>query len=196
MKYPLIDIRNTENDKIIDGQGNEIFSVLDYWKWAHSCLLDNAERGIFAEYLVARAVRGNGSERVNWDKYDVVSEEGITIEVKTSAYLQYWGQDKLSNIQFKIPKTHAYNPENNTYESEKKRQAQVYVFCLHAETEQAKINVLDTRQWKFYVLPSKVFNESNLYAEASSISLGPLLKLGAVECQYEEIHDVIKEQVR
>ena len=53
MKYPAIYIRNNENEIITDSQGNEISSVLDYWKWAHSCLMDNAERGAFAEYLVA-----------------------------------------------------------------------------------------------------------------------------------------------
>ena len=90
MKYPAIDIRNAETDIIMDSQGNEISSVLDYWKWAHSCLMDNAERGAFAEYLVACAIGSKGTGRVNWDKYDLVSEEGITVEVKTSAYLQTW----------------------------------------------------------------------------------------------------------
>lgn len=196
MKYPAIDIRNAETDIITDSQGNEISSVLDYWKWAHSCLMDNAERGAFAEYLVACAIGGKGTGRVNWDKYDLVSEEGITVEVKTSAYLQTWGQNKLSAIRFGIPKTHGYNPNDNTYESDMKRQAQVYVFCVHAETEQEKVNVLDTTQWKFYVLASKVLDESKDYADASSIGLGPLLKLGAVECRYEELHEVVKGQVR
>lgn len=81
MKYPAIDIRNAETDTITDSQGNEISSALDYWKWAHSCLMDNAERGAFAEYLVACAIGGKGIGRVNWDKYDLVSEEGITVEV-------------------------------------------------------------------------------------------------------------------
>ena len=47
-------------DIITDGQGNKVSTVLDYWKWAHSCLLDNVERGAFAEYLVACAVGGKG----------------------------------------------------------------------------------------------------------------------------------------
>ena len=194
MKYPEISIRNTETDLIIDSQGNEVSRVLDYWKWAHSCLIDNAERGTFAEYLVACAIGGKGSGRVNWDKYDLISEEGITVEVKTSAYIQTWGQEKLSSIRFGIRKTRGYNSYNNSYDSEKKRQAQVYVFCVHAEKQQEKVNVLDTTQWKFYVLSSKILNEDKHYSDAESIGLGPLIKLGAVECQYEELYKIIKEQ--
>jgi len=194
MKYPAINIRNVETDIIIDSHGNEISTVLDYWKWAHSCLMDNAERGAFAEYLVACAIGGKGNGRVNWDKYDLVSEDGITVEVKTSAYLQTWGQDKLSTIRFGIQKTHGYNLESNSYESDIKRQAQVYVFCVHDEREQEKVNVLDTTQWKFYVLPSKILDESKDYSDSSSIGLGPLIKLGAVECRYEELYNVIKKQ--
>jgi len=196
MKYPAIYIRNTEKDIITDEQGNEISSVLDYWKWAHACLMDNAERGAFAEYLVACAIGGKGTGRVNWNKYDLVSEEGITVEVKTSAYIQVWGQEKLSDIRFGIQKTYGYLPESNTYESEKKRQAQVYVFCVHTETDQEKLNILDTKQWKFYVLSSKILNESKIYADASSIGLSPLLKLGAVKCSYEDLHHVVKEQAK
>lgn len=196
MKYPAIYIKNTETDIITDGQGKEIANVLDYWKWAHSCLMDNAERGAFAEYLVACAIGGKGTGRVNWDKYDLVSEEGITVEVKTSAYLQVWGQERLSTIRFGIQKTHGYNPESNSYDSNLKRQAQVYVFCVQAETDQGKVNVLDTTQWKFYVLSSKALDESKSYADSGSIGLGPLIKLGAVECRYEELHDTVKEQAK
>lgn len=196
MKYPAMYIRNTETDIITDGQGNEISTVLDYWKWAHSCLMDNAERGAFAEYLVACAIGGKGKGRVNWDKYDLVSEEGITVEVKTSAYIQVWGQEKLSAIRFGIQKTYGYIPDSNLYEAEKKRQAQVYVFCVYAETNQKMVNLLDTTRWKFYVLSSKAFDESKSYADAGSIGLGPLIKLGAVECRYEELHNIVKEQVK
>lgn len=103
-------------------------------------------------------------------------------------------QNKLSAIRSGIAKTYGYNPNDNTYELDMKRQPQVYVFCVHVETEQEKVNVLDTTQWKFYVLASKVLDESKDYADASSIGLGSLLKLGAVECQYEELHEVVKRQ--
>lgn len=194
IKYPMMSPRNYENDIIMDKDGQEISTVFDYWRWAHSCIMENTERGAFAEYLVANAVGGLGEGRVNWSKYDLVSEEGITIEVKTSAYIQVWGQDKLSTINFGIKKTKGYIPEINEYEEEEKRQAQVYVFCHHTEKEQEKANPLDTRQWIFYVLSAKKINESERYSEAESISLNPLLKLGAIKCTYESLHRTIVEQ--
>jgi len=81
---------------------------LYYWKWAHSYLMDNAERGAFAEYLVAGAIGGKGNGRVNWDKYDLTSKEGIIVEIKTSAYIQTWGQDRLATIRFGIAETKGY----------------------------------------------------------------------------------------
>ena len=194
MKYHELHIRNKGEDIITDGQGNKVSTVLDYWKWAHSCLLDNVERGAFAEYLVACAVGGKGEGRVNWEKYDILSEDGITIEVKTSAYLQVWGQEKLSAIRFGIQKTHALIPNSNIYETEKRRQAQVYVFCVYTETDQDKVNLLDTTKWKFYVLASKVLNESKEYENSRSIGLNALIKLGAIESKYEDIHNAVIEQ--
>ena len=129
MKYPAIYIRNNGNEIITDSNGNEISSVLDYWKWAHSCLMDNAERGAFAEYQVACAIGGKGNGRVNWDKYDLVSEEGITVEIKTSAYLQVWGQEKLSALRFGIQKTYGYIPEANEYETEKRDKHRYMFLC-------------------------------------------------------------------
>ena len=116
MKYPSFTKHCNEADIIKDSDGKAIGTILDYWKWAHSDLMDNAERGAFAEYLVACVVGGKAQKRINWNSYDLLSKEGITIEVKTSAYLQTWGQDKLSNIQFNIPETLGYDRENNTYE--------------------------------------------------------------------------------
>lgn len=193
MKFPAVYKICEPMEGIIKSDKSVIGSVMDYWKWAHSNLLDNAERGTFAEYLVAKAVGDKSSYRVNWEKYDLVSSEGIRIEVKTSAYIQTWGQDKLSELKFRIGKTYGYDNEKNAYDDEKKRQADVYVFCVFKEKDQENLNLLDTTQWEFYVLASKVLNEDSYYAEKNSISLNPLMKLGAAKCNYENIHkEVIK----
>lgn len=121
VKYPALQKIHSENDTIVDSSGRPISRVLDYWKWAHSNLLDNAERGVFAEYLIASAIGKNNNSRLNWEKYDLISEEGITIEVKTSAYIQTWGPDRLSSICFGIAKSKGYDSETNIYEVEEKK---------------------------------------------------------------------------
>lgn len=60
--------------------------------------MDNAERGALAEYLVACALEVNDNVRVNWDKYDLLSPEGIAVEVKSSGYLQSWDQDTVNPL--------------------------------------------------------------------------------------------------
>ncbi len=76
------------------------FDLLSFWQWSASDLLSNATRGVLAEYLVARALSDRASVRVEWDAFDAVTENGVRVEVKSSAYLQSWRQAKLSRITF------------------------------------------------------------------------------------------------
>lgn len=74
-------------------------NVADFWRFAMSDLRMNNVRGYVAEFLVARAVGASGT-RVEWDSYDVMTPEGIKIEVNSSAYLQVWDQRRPSRISF------------------------------------------------------------------------------------------------
>jgi hypothetical protein len=38
------------------------------------------------------------------------------------------------------------------------RSADCYVFCLYAETDRNRADVLDTSKWEFYVLPTERIN--------------------------------------
>ena len=128
-----------------------------------------------------KAARAKASQEEYESSYDVMVENG------------YDAKDDTNNPEEIIAYKTVINALN-IYEEEKKRQAQIYVFCVQAETDQDKVNVLDTAQWKFYVLSSKALNESKHYADAGSIGLSALINLGAVECKYEDLHkEVIKQ---
>ena len=121
--------------KVTSKTGQELFlgmphSLLEYWAWAHSDIVSNSERGILAEYLVRCAVHAPSPCRIEWDAVDVISPEGIRIEVKSSAYLQTWKQEKLSRIQFDIAPKNVWDSVENSYASQRIRSADVYVFCL------------------------------------------------------------------
>lgn len=79
----------TGREKFSNGQ-----SVNMFWSWAHSDLMNNAERGRLAEFIVSMALNCNSPSRVEWDAYDLSTEDGIKIEVKSSAYLQTWHQNE------------------------------------------------------------------------------------------------------
>lgn len=173
-------------EPIYDDKGKQISSVLEFWQWAYSDIIGNIERGHFAEYLVACALNVRQNTRVEWDKYDVLTNDDISIEVKSSGYAQTWQQKGKSKISFSIHPTRAFNSKTNAYEEEIKRQAQIYVFCVHNyEKKDEGINPLDMKQWDFYILPTEKLNME--VKEQKTISLQKIIKLGAEKCSYSEL---------
>ena len=161
------------------------FRLLEFWQWATSDLLTNTTRGILAEYIVATDLGVAGNVRNDWEPYDLTSKDGIKIEVKTSAYLQTWYQSKLSLISFDIKATIKWNPKTNRFEGKPKRQSDFYVFCLLHHKDKKTVDPLNLDQWTFYVLATSILNLK--VPNQKSISLGKLLKLEPVKCQYGQI---------
>ena len=163
-------------------------NVLSFWQWSTSQLLGNALRGILAEFIVASAIDVLDSPREEWDAYDLMTKDGLKIEVKSSAYLQSWKQKELSKISFGIQPTKVWD-ENNNRSSESKRQADVYVFCVLAHNDQSTVNPLDLSQWEFYVLDTKVLNDKAPLQK--TIALSSLLKLNPVKAAYSELESLL-----
>lgn len=187
----LTEDRKTGQEVIFDEQGNTVSTVQKYWQWAYSSLLGNTERGNFAEYLVAVALGIADNTRIEWDKYDMKSPSGITVEVKSSGYLQTWSQKNLSKPIFSIRPTRAWDYQTNQYEKISKRQAEVYVFCLHKyQRKDDGLNPLDLSQWEFYVLPTKILDEK--MPGQKTITLEKVKSLGAVTSSFHELKDVIE----
>ena len=99
--------------------------------------------------LVGNALGVTDEVRIGWDDFDLLYHDK-KIEVKSSAYLQSesWGEQKLSPISFDIGERVSLG----------QRAADCYVFCVHEEKEREKANVLDARQWQFYVLSTDLIN--------------------------------------
>ena len=190
--YPKINAERLSGiELIIDENGQTVSNVQDFWRWAYSDIIGNAERGALAEYIVACALGINHSVRTAWDRYDLLTEDGIAVEVKTSGYLQTWEQNTLSWPVFGIQPTYGWNSEINEYDSERRRQADVYVFCLHKHIDQATVNPLLLDQWEFYVLPTYVINEK--FGTQKTVTLPALMKAGAKACTYNELKDMVKK---
>jgi len=164
-------------------------SLINFWQWAYSDLVSNTERGIYAEYLVALACNIDDKPRISWDTYDLELNNGVKMEVKSSAYLQSWQQKAFSKPIFRIQKTLAWDYREKADGNVKKRHADVYVFALLAHKEKQTIDPLDTNQWEFYVLHTHSINEK--LGEAKQISLNELIKMGAFKCAFADLLDVI-----
>lgn len=181
-------------DKPVLGTEGEPISILkEFWRWSSSNLLDNTLRGLVAEYLVGLATQCvDGRHRTEWDAYDLVTTDGTTIEVKSSAYLQSWAQEKLSAIRFGVGERTSWNAATNTYAEVAGRASDVYVFCLFHETDRTHANPLDSRQWTFFVAPTPVLDE--VLATQKSITLASLrTRVAPVETTFDGLATAIRE---
>jgi len=187
MSYPLVvneagiiepqPINPTETFINVENSTLDSVTMLDYWVWAFSDLVGNTERGVLAEYLVARAIRAKPPVRNSWAVYDIDSPDGTKIEVKSASYIQSWHQKKLSNIQFSIRKALEWIPERNEFGTEKKRHSDVYIFCLLNQKDKHKVNPLNLDQWEFYVIATSLLDRE--LGNTQSISLAKVQQYSA-----------------
>ena len=169
--------KHSGEEKFRDGGKNLDFNLLSFWQWSSSDIISNATRGILAEYIVGKALGSikNEDVRDEWGAYDLDTQAGVRIEVKSAAYVQSWKQSRLSKISFNVPKTFGWDRETNKFDKEKKRQADVYVFALLFHKDKKTVNPLDISQWEFFVLPTIVLDERE--RSQHSITLPSLKKL-------------------
>lgn len=172
------------------GQPIEGADVLDFWRWSFSDLVSNATRGVLAEYLVGKALGCREQVRAEWAPYDLTAPDGITVEVKSAAYIQSWYQKTFSSIGFDTRTTTAWSEADATYDMEPKRQAQVYVFALLAHKDQATLDPLDLDQWTFYVLPTRVLDAR--CPTQRTISLGGLKRLEPAQVAYTGLREAVQ----
>ena len=167
-------------------------TLLDFWRWSSSDLVSNATRGILAEFIVANALGIELNDvRDEWRAFDLITPEGITVEVKSAAYIQTWSQRDFSRITFRIPKTRAWDADTNVQEKVPRRHAKVYVFALLAHKDKSSIDPLNVEQWQFFVLPTAVLNART--RSQHSITLRSLENLAGRAVSYNELREAVRK---
>lgn len=122
------------------------YDLLGFWQWLASDLVDNAQRGALTEYIVACDLGVANGTRPGWNACDLITSDGIKVEVKSAAHLQSWRQAASSKICFDIRPTYCWDAASNISSTERRRQADVYVFCLLAHSNKATLDPLDLSQ--------------------------------------------------
>lgn len=158
-------------------------AVADFWQWAYSDLRDNAIRGVLGEFIVATALGIELSTRQSWDPRDLTTSSGIRLEIKTSAFLQNWPQQKQSSIVFGGLKARSWASEKGRYSDEADYHADVYVFCVQRSRNHAEYNVLDFNQWEFYVVPVFALQDYG----GKTITEAKVIGMGFKPCSYSEL---------
>lgn len=170
----------TGDEPILLGE-TSVARLADFWAWMGSDLLHNAFRGQFAEFLVSRALECQGDTRPGWSEYDLLTSNGVPVEVKSAAYLQSWEQDRLSPVQFSIRPASRWGADGRR-ETESRRHSQVYVFALLHHKDRATVNPLDLAQWTFHVLSTDCLDRQ--CPSQKTISLGSLVALEPEICDF------------
>jgi hypothetical protein len=158
------------------------FDLKSFWQWSTSDLVNNSTRGVLAEYLVAQSL-GLRAEtpREPWARWDLETEDGIKIEVKSAALVQSWHQDRLSDPSFNYRATVGWDADTNRQSDRAERQADVYVFALLAHEHKPTIDPLNLDQWRFYVAATRAIEARQ--RSQHSISLTSLERLCQDESQ-------------
>jgi len=191
VRYPALKVTPKQGREPIHKDGVPFrTTVQDFWQWYVSDLVSNATRGVLAEFLVASALGlATGRTRTEWDPYDLLTEQGIRVEVKSAAYLQSWSHARLSTVQFGIRPSRALDASTNQYAQELKRQADVYVFCLLHHQDKQTVDPLNVTQWTFYVVAASVLDAR--FPLQKTITLSSLLALKPSQAVFGELAQMV-----
>ena len=144
-------------------------TITEFWQWAYSGIMQNVERGVLAENIVAVLLGVDNELRIPWVAYDLKLPNGKTVEVKTMALLQAWAQKELSNPRVVIRPTRKWDPKTNIMEDKAKFHSDLYIICFFTADNHYTADPLDLDQWEFYVLPKKRIKD--FWKERKSVSL-------------------------
>lgn len=148
-------------------------SLVDFWKWGLSDVCEDDLKGIFAEWIVMKLLSIPGNRRISWANSDLVTQEGVRIEVKASSYWQSWqlmddpGLPHVSPLHAISIKTRITFGGPNAQGALEfsdggptpKLKSDIYIFALQHEIEAERWNAMDLSQWEFYVLPAQRLSE-------------------------------------
>ena len=190
VRLPALQVTRKSGRERFRGMAGE-HTLQDFWAWAFSDLVGNTERGKLAEYIVATAMGCDGGTSPAWGSFDLLSPDGIKIEVKASAYIQSWEQKAFSKILFSIAESRYW--DGIVYDKEKKRQADVYVFCVEKHKDKETVNPFDPAQWDFYPVSTRKLNAS--LGKQRTVSLGSLIShCRAAPCPYASLKAAIEKE--
>lgn len=149
--------------------------------------MENVQRALYAEYLVACALGLDSEVRIGWRSYDLRYGEK-RIEVKASAYVQSWRTTKPSSITFGVAKRLEMNDETSAFGSLRGRYADTWVFALFKPQAHPAGDILDVNLWCFYVVPAALL-EARL-GDQKTASLNTIKQL-AMPVQFQELREAV-----
>ena len=188
----------TGNEKFMFKDKDLGKTMLNFWSWAYSDLIRNVNRGAFAEFVVREAMNTQCRNtprtdfRVSMDAYDLLSPDGIRVEVKSSAYIQAWESEHPARISFRIAPAKSLDSSGNySANSQYCRHSDVYVFCVWTAMSREQ-NILDLSLWDFYVIATKTLDQK--VPNQKTITFQSLLSLQPRKVDYFGLYEAIRSE--
>ncbi|SBO43400.1 conserved protein of unknown function [Cyanobium sp. NIES-981] len=144
---------------------------------------DNTNRGLLAEFIVAKVIGARLQIRSTWADVDLETPQGISVEVKSSAYLQAWNPKLVSRPSFSGLKARAWSPDTG-YAKHASYRAMVYVFALQASRRRSDYDALNLSQWLFWLAPRSALEALG----QKSIALSSLEKHFGQGFGFQDLH--------
>jgi hypothetical protein len=180
--FPLVESPFlTGNEELLPGT-----PVFQFWAWALGDLRLNSTRGMLAQFLVAKALGDPRYRDDGWGNFDVLTPEGIKVEVKSSGYLQSWKQTRLSRIVFSGLKARSWDAESG-YSADAEFRSDVYVFAVHTCQDPATYDPLTIDAWEFYVLPAETVRNLS----QKTLSLPRLVSLAPPSVGFNQLKNAV-----
>ena len=130
--------------------------------------------------------------RVSMDAYDLLSPDGIRVEVKSSAYIQSWESEHPARISFRIAPAKSLDSSGNySADSQYCRHSDVYVFCVWTAMSREQ-NILDLSLWDFYVIATKILDQK--VPNQKTITFQSLLSLQPRKVDYFGLYEAIRSE--
>lgn len=164
--------------------------LLGFWRWAYGDLRGNGVRGVLAEYLVGQALGVDMSTgRTEWAAWDLLTPEGVKVEVKTGAYIQSWtAPAKAYPVRYSGLLARSWvEGTAGSYTDTAEVRSDVYVFALQTCRDPDQYDALDLSQWEFRVLPGPVVQGWG----QKSVGLPRLIALGTTAVGAHELRDAV-----
>ena len=189
------------NENLISDGRDLPYTMLNFWQWGYSNLLQNMQRGAFAEFLVHCALCEGGfncsqARETTIQPYDLdgpiipSTGEFSRLEVKSAAYVQVWDIRHPDRANFTIRP--AVMPDINGDYNEsasKQRNNDIYIFTVYTATDKS-CNILDMSWWEFYVLPTYKIDTDETLCKQKTISLKKVKEL-CPTLSFDKLYDAI-----
>ena len=191
------------NENLINDGKYLPYSMLNFWQWAYSNILQNMQRGTFAEYIVRCALKEHGLHenlgmKMGVAPYDldgpVIPSTGkkARLEVKSAALVQLWDIHHPERSTFTIRPAVMPDPTGDYPDgAPKQRNNDIYIFTVYTATDRRR-NMLDLSWWEFYVLPTFKIEADAVLRKQQTISL-KAVKEWCPALSFDMLYDAIVE---